>query len=239
MVRIRGLGSVSKRHGSGTLVITVSKNKCIVLPIREQFTQTRYGYSISKPEGVALEAVFGFRDILARIRFPGSVPLTNGSGSGSNSGSDFFLHWFLRMSKKKIFIFFLITCQQAHHLQSKKFNFLLNVCVKILFCRHYFNPLNTSMRKGKDPHLWIRRIRLMDPDLGGPKTCGSCGSGIGIPYTASLGCLAGLCILEWWDELLNRKLVWLLWHRVGNEELWIDQQPVASGLISCVLSSSS
>ncbi len=56
----------------------------------------------------------------------------------------------------------------------KKLNFLLTFCVKILFCRHYFSPLNTSMRKGKDPepdpdpYLW-----LMDPDPGGPKTCGS------------------------------------------------------------------
>ncbi len=41
--------------------------------------------------------------------------------------------------------------KQAHHLQSKKFNFLLKFCVKILFCRHYFSPLNTSMRKGKVP----------------------------------------------------------------------------------------
>ena len=46
--------------------------------------------------------------------------------------------------------FFLRTCPQAHHLQSKKFNFLLKFCVKILFCRHYFSPLNTFMRKGKD-----------------------------------------------------------------------------------------
>jgi hypothetical protein len=42
----------------------------------------------------------------------------------------------------------------------------------MLFCRHYFSPLNTFMRKGKDPdpdpHLW-----LMDPDPGGPKACGS------------------------------------------------------------------
>jgi hypothetical protein len=35
--------------------------------------------------------------------------------------------------------------------------------IKILFCNHYFSPLNTFMRKGKDP--------------GGPKTYGSgCGS---------------------------------------------------------------
>jgi hypothetical protein len=51
------------------------------------------------------------------------------------------------------------------------------------FCRHYFSPLNTLMRKGKDlepdpdPHLF-----LMDPDPGGPKTCGSgSGSGSGSP----------------------------------------------------------
>jgi hypothetical protein len=34
---------------------------------------------------------------------------------------------------------------QAHHLQFKNFNLLLK------FCRHYFSPLNTLMRKGKDP----------------------------------------------------------------------------------------
>jgi hypothetical protein len=70
------------------------------------------------------------------------------------------------------FIFFLITCPQAYHLQSKKFNFLLKFCVKILFCRHYFSQLNTYMRKGKDPdpHLLIMDS---DPDPGGPKTCGS------------------------------------------------------------------
>jgi hypothetical protein len=31
--------------------------------------------------------------------------------------------------------------------------FLLKFCVKMLFCRHYFSPLNTFMRKGKDPEL--------------------------------------------------------------------------------------
>ncbi len=40
-----------------------------------------------------------------------------------------------------------MTCSKAYHLQSKKFNFLLKVCVKILFCWHYFSPLNTFMRK--------------------------------------------------------------------------------------------
>jgi hypothetical protein len=109
-------------------------------------------------------AVLGIRDILVRIRISGSVPLTNGSGS------DYFLHWFKRC--KSLFLsVFLITCPQAHHLQSKKFYILLTFSVKILFCRHYFSPLNTFMRKGKDPdpdpYLWI-----IDPDPGGPKTCG-------------------------------------------------------------------
>ncbi len=79
-------------------------------------------------------------------------------------------------AKKKISHFFLITCHQVHHLQSKKFNFLLKFCVKMLFCRHSLSPLNTCVRKGTDPdpHLWQM---VPDPDPGGPKTCGSCGSG--------------------------------------------------------------
>jgi hypothetical protein len=32
-----------------------------------------------------------------------------------------------------------------------KFDFLLKCCVQILFCEHYFNPLNTFVRKGKEP----------------------------------------------------------------------------------------
>ncbi len=68
-----------------------------------------------------LRSVLGIRDIFVRVRIPGSVPLTYGSGSGSNSGSDFFLHW-IKGCKKLMFFsyFFLITCPQAHHLQPKK-----------------------------------------------------------------------------------------------------------------------
>jgi hypothetical protein len=60
----------------------------------------------------------------------------------------------------------------------KTFNFFIKFGVKILFCRHHFSQLNTFMRKGKvsdpntDPYL-----SLMDPDPGGPETCGPCGSG--------------------------------------------------------------
>ncbi len=60
--------------------------------------------------------------------------------------------------------FFLITYPQAHYLQ---FKILLKFCVKSLVFKHYFNPLNTFMRKGKDPkpdpYLW-----LMNPD---PQHC--------------------------------------------------------------------
>ncbi len=51
---------------------------------------------------------------------------------------------------------------------------VLTFCVKILFCKHYFSPLKTFLRNGKDPepdtdpYLW-----LMDPDPQGPKPCGS------------------------------------------------------------------
>jgi hypothetical protein len=58
---------------------------------------------------------------------------------------------------KKIFFsyFFLITCSQAHHLQSEIKKILLKFCVKILFCRHYFSPLKTFMRQGKDPDPYL------------------------------------------------------------------------------------
>jgi hypothetical protein len=52
---------------------------------------------------------------------------------------------------------------QAHHLQSKKLNFLLKFCGKILFYSKYFSPLNTSMRKGR---IRIREAQKhADPDL--------------------------------------------------------------------------
>ncbi len=74
-------------------------------------------------------------------------PRTYGSGSGSNSGSGFFLQWLLGCKKKK---------KNFHNFFFSLKNLILRLkfCVKILFCKDYF-------RKGKDPdpHLW-----LMDPD---------------------------------------------------------------------------
>ncbi len=46
------------------------------------------------------------------------------------------------------------------------------ICVRILFWKHYFSPLNTFMRKGKDSDL-NQDLWLMDLDPGDPKTCGS------------------------------------------------------------------
>jgi hypothetical protein len=62
-------------------------------------------------------------------------------------GSEFFLHWFWRCKKNIFPCFLLLTCPQAHHFQSKKYNFLLKFCVKMLICRHYFSPLNTIYEK--------------------------------------------------------------------------------------------
>jgi hypothetical protein len=63
--------------------------------------------------------------------------------------------------KKIIFSYFLIQLTpQAHYLQTK-FNFFPTFFVKILFCKHYFSPLNIFMRKGKDtdpephPYIWL------------------------------------------------------------------------------------
>ncbi len=90
----------------------------------------------------------GIHDILVRIRIPRSVPLTNGSLSGSNSGSGSFFIDF-KDAKKYLFSFFFLIACPAYQLQSKKLNFLLKLCFKILFCRHYFSPLNTFIRKRK------------------------------------------------------------------------------------------
>ncbi len=107
---------------------------------------------------------------LSRIRFfhPGSQfwgSVTFWCGSGSPD-----LYLWITDPKKKFF--FLQPCPQAYYLQSKNSNLVLKCCVNILFFRKYFSPLNTFMRKWKDPDsdLWLINP---DSDPGGPKTCGS------------------------------------------------------------------
>jgi hypothetical protein len=103
-------------------------------------------------------AVLGIRDILVRIRIPGSVPLTTGSEVGSGSAPDptpdptlFFIDF---KDTKNIFFsyFFLLTCRQAHLIRSKNL-LLLKFGVIILFCRHYFSPPHIYEKNGR---IWIR-----------------------------------------------------------------------------------
>jgi hypothetical protein len=71
-----------------------------------------------------MKAVLGIRDILVKIPIPGSVPLMD--------PTSFFI--VLRMPKKIFLYIFLLTCQQAHHLQSQKFNFFdKNFVLKFYF----------------------------------------------------------------------------------------------------------
>ncbi len=82
----------------------------------------------------------------------------------------------LRMQKQLFFsLIFSYNLPPVTSSSDLKIKFLLKrFCVKILFCRQYFSPLNTFMRKEKDPdpdpHFWLLDP---DPDPGGPKTCGS------------------------------------------------------------------
>jgi hypothetical protein len=52
----------------------------------------------------------------------------------------------------------------------EKFNFLLKFCVKILFCKNYFSPLNTFMRKEEDPNGSgsgrPKNLRIRIPNIG-------------------------------------------------------------------------
>jgi hypothetical protein len=58
-------------------------------------------------------------------------------------------------AKKKFHIFFLKLAHRHIIFSLKNKNVLLKFCVKRIFCRHYISPLNTFMRKGKDPDLYL------------------------------------------------------------------------------------
>jgi hypothetical protein len=83
----------------------------------------------------------------------------------------------LRIQKKYFFIFFLYLLHRLIIVSLTNLIFI-KVCVKILFCKHYFSPLNTFMRKRMDPDPNLYLL-LMDLDPQGPKTCGIWGSGSG------------------------------------------------------------
>jgi hypothetical protein len=59
-------------------------------------------------------------------------------------------------TKKYIFPHFFFTGTSS---SVRKIKFFARICVKILFCRHYFSQLYTFMRKWKDPELSRIQIR--------------------------------------------------------------------------------
>ncbi len=118
-------------------------------------------------------------------------PLTNRSNSGCKN-------------KYRIFsIFFSYNLSSAYYLLSLKFSFLLKFCVKILFSKHYFSPLNIIMRKRKDPdpdpYLWLK-----DLDLGGPKTCS--GSPKLLKIFKKQNYRGPICPCCWWGVAWARRL---------------------------------
>jgi hypothetical protein len=88
----------------------------------------------------------------------GSVPLTNGTDLAPDLTSDAvpdptpdptpFFRDFKDAKKNIYFIFFSYNLPTGTLSSCLKIKFLLKFCVKILFCRHHFIPLNTFMRKG-------------------------------------------------------------------------------------------
>ncbi len=130
--------------------------------MESQFFYEYHAINTKRSNTVYFKSVLGIRDILVRIRIRGPVTLAN--------GSDSFLQW--QDAKKKIHIFFF-QLTRRHIIFSIKNLMLLKDFIFKSFT--YFSPLNTFMRRGKDPdpdpypYLWI-----MDPDPGGLKICGSC-----------------------------------------------------------------
>jgi hypothetical protein len=105
----------------------------------------------------AFQAVLGTRDLLVRIRIPGSVPLTNGSGSGSGSTPDptYFFIDFKDVKNKFFFILFLIICQQAHHIQSQS--------AQHIYAKREGSgsvPLTNGSGSGRSKNMKIMRIRI-------------------------------------------------------------------------------
>ncbi len=134
------------------------------------------------------QSLLGIRDILVRIRI---------------CTSDSFLQWLQGCKKKKKKIsssFFLITYLQAHYLYSSKFDFWLKLCVKFYLEALFQSAQHLYEKKGKypdpDPYLW-----LLDPDPGGPKKCGSCGSGS--PTLETIITVINICtVLTWRSSCL-------------------------------------
>ncbi len=97
---------------------------------------------------------WGSVTFLVRIRINGSVPLT----SGSESGSDSFFQW--KYAKKLLFFIFF----SYYNLPAGTFLQSLICCLKDKFCI-FQSAQHLYEKSEKDPYFW-----LTDPDPGGPKT---------------------------------------------------------------------
>ncbi len=95
------------------------------------------------------------------FRIRGSAPLTNGSGSGSNSGSD--LSSVTKDAKKWFFffIFFLYNLPMHRHIIFS-LNFWRKFCVKILLLQALFQK-----REGSGSGSWrLKNLRIRIPNTG-------------------------------------------------------------------------
>ncbi len=133
-----------------------------------------------------LGAVFRIRDILVwiRIRIRGSMPLTNGYGSGFGSGS-FFVTDLQDANKKKFILFFLLYYFLKIHLHlfskiksqkesqnSRNPGFSYYFCMMIEGSRSGSGegsiPLTNGSGSRRPKNMWIRwiRIRIRNTALG-------------------------------------------------------------------------
>jgi hypothetical protein len=72
-------------------------------------------------------------------------------GSGKDPDLTPFFRDFKKAKKLLFFSMFFSYTLPPDYLRYSNLNFLLKFCVKILFCKHYFSPPHTNMRKGNDP----------------------------------------------------------------------------------------
>ncbi len=89
--------------------------------------------------------VLGIRGILV-LHFSADPDPDPTSGSGSNLRIWLLSSVILRMEKKYFFVLYLT---HRHIIFSLKNLIFLKFCVKILFCKRYFSPLNTLWEKGR------------------------------------------------------------------------------------------
>ncbi len=163
-------GSQPNHRGSGSRKITVCEgsgheDQPPAIRIQQQQLRSARQYRLVLQDQVPAP-VLGIPDIFVRIQIRGSLPQTNLFGSESYSG----FSMTLRMQIKFFFLLHTFPFNLHAGTVSSVLNFFAKMLCWNFICMPYFSPLNTFMRKGKDPDPYLR---LMDPDPEGPKTSGS------------------------------------------------------------------